>query len=114
MQGRSREILQPERHGGIPCEGDPQEMQGCNMEACPSKICIHQVYWEKCIIDMILYVIFTFSLLCFQFAKIIQDMQDFVLRGQSFVLTVSSFRAAVKSHADYAKNVSNYKCHFTF
>jgi len=40
-----------------------------------------------------------------QFAKIIQDMQDFVLRGQSFVLTVSSFRAAVKSHADYAKDV---------
>lgn len=38
-----------------------------------------------------------------QYAKIIQDMQDFVLRGQSFVLTVSSFRAAVKSHADYAK-----------
>jgi len=35
MQGRSREILQPERHGGIACEGDPQEMQGCNMEACP-------------------------------------------------------------------------------
>ena len=44
MQGRSREIFQPERHGGIACEGDPQEMQGCNMEACPSKICIHQVY----------------------------------------------------------------------
>ena len=44
MQGRSREILQPERHGGIACEGDPQEMQGCNMEACPSKICIHQLY----------------------------------------------------------------------
>ena len=41
MQGRSREIFQPERHGGIACEGDPQEMQGCNMEACPSKICIH-------------------------------------------------------------------------
>merc|ERR550539_2043655 len=40
-----------------------------------------------------------------QFAKIIQDMQDFVLRGQSFVLTVSSFRAAVKSHADYANGV---------
>ena len=44
MQGRSREILQPERHGGIACEGDPQEMQGCNMEACPSKICIYQLY----------------------------------------------------------------------
>ena len=42
----------------------------------------------------------------FQFAKIIQDMQDFVLRGQSFVLTVSSFRAAVKSHVDCAKDVS--------
>ena len=48
MQGRSREILQPERHGGIACEGDPQEMQGCNMEACPSKICIYQVYPWKC------------------------------------------------------------------
>ena len=33
-------------------------------------------------------------------------MQDFVLHGQSFALTVSSFRAAVKSHADYAKDVS--------
>ena len=79
-----------------------------------------QVKFEKYInyihqnIDLTSYVIFTFSLLCFQFAKIIQDMQDFVLRGQSFVLTVSSFRAAVKSHADYAKDVSNYKCHFTF
>ena len=41
-------------------------------------------------------------------------MQDFVLRGQSFVLTVSSFRAAVKSHADYAKGVSEYKCNFAF
>lgn len=40
-----------------------------------------------------------------QFAKIIQDMQDFVLHGQSFALTVSSFRAAVKSHVDYAKDV---------
>jgi len=39
-----------------------------------------------------------------QFAKIIQDTQDFVLRGQNFVLTVSSFRVAVKSHADCAKD----------
>lgn len=35
MQARSRSILEQERHGGKPCEGDPQEMQGCNMEACP-------------------------------------------------------------------------------
>ena len=55
-----------------------------------------------------------FYFVLFQFAKIIQDMQDFVLRGQSFVLTVSSFRAAVKSHADCAKDVSEYKCHFAF
>jgi len=41
-----------------------------------------------------------------QFAKIIQDMQDFVLHGQSFALTVSSFRAAVKSHVDCAKDAS--------
>merc|ERR1711894_724972 len=29
MQARARSILQQERHGGKPCEGDPQEMQGC-------------------------------------------------------------------------------------
>ena len=37
MQARSRTIVEQERHGGKPCEGDPQEMQGCNMQACPSK-----------------------------------------------------------------------------
>jgi len=35
MQARSRTIVEQERHGGKPCEGDPQEMQGCNMQACP-------------------------------------------------------------------------------
>ena len=37
MQARSRTIVEQERHGGKPCVGDPQEMQGCNMQACPSK-----------------------------------------------------------------------------
>ena len=50
----------------------------------------------------------------FQFAKIIQDMQDFVLHGQSFALTVSSFRAAVKSHVDCAKDVSKKSAHLLF
>ena len=36
MQARSRTIVEQERHGGKPCVGDPQEMQGCNMQACPS------------------------------------------------------------------------------
>ena len=50
----------------------------------------------------------------FQFAKIIQDMQDFVLHGHSFALTVSSFRAAVKSHVDCAKDVSKIRAIFIF
>lgn len=35
MQGRVRSVLQKERYGGKPCEGDPQQMQGCSMQACP-------------------------------------------------------------------------------
>lgn len=35
MQGRTRSVLIKERYGGKPCVGDPQQMQGCSMQACP-------------------------------------------------------------------------------
>ena len=37
MQGRTRTVLVPERNGGKRCEGDPVEMQTCNMQPCQSK-----------------------------------------------------------------------------
>ena len=36
MQGRTRSVFQKEKYGGKPCVGDPMEMQGCSMQACPS------------------------------------------------------------------------------
>ena len=37
MQTRTRSILEPARNGGERCEGEPLEMQTCNMQPCQSK-----------------------------------------------------------------------------
>ena len=60
MQARSRTIVEQERHGGKPCEGDPQEMQGCNMQACPSKKISNDL--KKCFIENNTLKIFTYYL----------------------------------------------------
>ena len=37
MQGRTRNIVTPERNGGKRCDGEPMEMQNCNTQPCESK-----------------------------------------------------------------------------